>query len=247
MAHYNVYRGTTAGFAVNTATDTPLAQPIANSYSDTTGLMESTTYYYKVAPVDTSANIGVLSDERSAIAGTIFYNVSIPGNKASAMNTGASVRLGEEAFNSSSVLVGKRLRSWKVRLKKAGTPSGSVTAKVRRNPGDSVVTTFNETIDSTSLGTTYAEYTFTLSNPYTIQTGDRIMIEYSGPAAVQLEIWTADMFDGGNTRRIRNDGSTYINSVNEEVAGTMSSSAPAGSGGDTTPPGKVDWSHSYSY
>ena len=239
MAHYNVYRATTAGFAVNTATDTPLAQPIANSYSDTTGLMESTTYYYKVAAVDTSANIGVLSDERSAIAGAIFYNVSIPGNKASAMNTGASVRFGEEAFNASSVLVGKRLRSWKVRLKKAGTPSGSVTAKVRRNPGDSVVATFNEILDSTSLGTTYAEYTFTLSNPYTIQTGDRIMIEYSGPAAVQLEIWTADMFDGGNTRRIRNDGSTYINSVNEEVAGTMSSSAPAGTGGDTIAPGKV--------
>ena len=31
VAHYNVYRGTTAGFAVNTATDTPLAQPITNS------------------------------------------------------------------------------------------------------------------------------------------------------------------------------------------------------------------------
>ena len=27
LAHYNVYRGTTAGFAVNTATDTPLAVP----------------------------------------------------------------------------------------------------------------------------------------------------------------------------------------------------------------------------
>ena len=64
MAHYNVYRGTTAGFAVNTATDTPLAQPIANSYSDTTGLIDSTTYYYKVAAVDTSANIGILSDEQ---------------------------------------------------------------------------------------------------------------------------------------------------------------------------------------
>ena len=35
VAHYNVYRGTTAGFAVNTATDTPLAQPMANSYSNT--------------------------------------------------------------------------------------------------------------------------------------------------------------------------------------------------------------------
>ena len=63
VAHYNVYRGTTAGFAVNTATDTPLAQPTGNSYSDTTGLTESTTYYYKVAAVDTSSNIGILSDE----------------------------------------------------------------------------------------------------------------------------------------------------------------------------------------
>ena len=36
------------------------------------------------------------------------------------------------------------------------------------------------------------------------------MIEYGGPAAVHIEIWTADKFDGGNTRRIRNDGSTYI-------------------------------------
>ena len=171
-----------AGFAVNTATDTPLAQPSTNSYSDTIGLTDSTTYYYKVAAVDSSANIGVLSDEGSAIAGAIFYNVSIPGNKASAMNTGASVRLGEEAFNASSVLVGKHLRSWKVRLKKTGTPSGLVTAKVRKNPGDSVVATFNETIDSTTLGTAFSEYTFTLVNPYTIQTGDRIMIEYGGPA-----------------------------------------------------------------
>ena len=29
VAHYNVYRGTTAGFAVNTATDTPLLNQLA--------------------------------------------------------------------------------------------------------------------------------------------------------------------------------------------------------------------------
>ena len=57
------------GFAVNTATDTPLAQPTGNSYSDTSGLTESTTYYYKVAAVDTSANIGILSDEGSGTTG----------------------------------------------------------------------------------------------------------------------------------------------------------------------------------
>ena len=48
LAHYNVYRGSTAGFAVNTATDSPLAQSATNSFSDT-GLTASTTYYYKVA------------------------------------------------------------------------------------------------------------------------------------------------------------------------------------------------------
>ena len=64
MAHYNVYSSTISGFAVNTATDTPLAQPIANSYSNT-GLSSSTAYYYKVAGAQTSANIGILSDEGS--------------------------------------------------------------------------------------------------------------------------------------------------------------------------------------
>ena len=47
LAHYNVYRGSTAGFAVNTATDSPLAQPVTNSFSNT-GLTASTTYYYRV-------------------------------------------------------------------------------------------------------------------------------------------------------------------------------------------------------
>ena len=134
MAHYNVYRGTTAGFAVNTATDTPLAQPSTNSYSDSSGLVDSTTYYYKVAAVDNAANIGILSDESAAIVGSIFYNVSIPGNKASALNTGASVRLGEEAFNASSALVGKHLRSWKVRLKKAGILIGASHSKSQKKP-----------------------------------------------------------------------------------------------------------------
>ena len=239
LGHYNVYRGTSPGFAVNTATDTPLAQPTTNSYSDTTGLTESTTYYYKVAAVDTSSNIGILSDEASATAGGIFYDVAIPGNKAVAINVGGSTRFGEEALNTSSVIVGKPLKSWKVRLRKSGTPSGLISAKIRRQSDDAIVATFNETINSTTLGTAFAEYTFTLTNPYTIQSKDRIMIEYGGPAAVNIEIWTADKFDGSNTRRIRYDGTGYVGGNSEDVSGTMSSLAPTGSGGDTTPPTKV--------
>ena len=240
LNHYNIYRGTTVGFTVNTATDTPLAQPSGNSYSDTTGLTDSTTYYYKVAAVDTAGNIGILSDETSATAGGIFYDVPIPGDKpgGAGLGSGTSLRFGEEALNSSSAIVGKRLRSWKVRLKKTGTPSGLIIARVRKNPGDSIAATFNESIDSTTLGTSFAEYTFTLTNPYTIKIGDRIMIEYGGPAAIQIDIWKVDKFDGNNTRRIRYDGSIYSGFSTEEICGTMSS-LPTGSGVDTTPPSKV--------
>ena len=43
---------------------------LANSYSNTDRLQNLTAYYYKVVPaVDTSANIGILSDEGSGTTG----------------------------------------------------------------------------------------------------------------------------------------------------------------------------------
>ena len=59
LHHYNVYRGTTAGFTVTLGTTTPVGQPTTNSFSNT-GLTASTTYYYKVSAVDASGNIGPL-------------------------------------------------------------------------------------------------------------------------------------------------------------------------------------------
>ena len=47
------------------------------------------------------------------------------------------------------------------------------------------------------------EYTFTLSTPYTIQLGDKILIEYGGPTSISIDIWNVDKVDGNNTRRMR--------------------------------------------
>ena len=68
LNHYNVYRGTTAGFAVTLGTTTPVGTPTTNSYQNT-GLSPSTTYYYKVSAVDNAGNIGPLSAERSGTTG----------------------------------------------------------------------------------------------------------------------------------------------------------------------------------
>jgi hypothetical protein len=154
-----------------------------------------------------------------------FYNVAIPGNKVAALNAGGTaIRFGEEAFTTSSVIVGKSIKTWKVRLKKAATPSGPIVARIRRKLDDSIAASFNETIDSTILGTSFAEYTFTLTTPYTIQPGDRILIEYSGPAAVHIEIWNVDKMDGSNTRRVRYDGTAYTGGSTEDITGAMNSS-----------------------
>jgi hypothetical protein len=222
LAHYNVYRGTTAGFSVNPATDTPLAQPTTNSYSNT-GLTESTTYYYKVAAVDTSGNIGILSDEGSGTTlDTIFYNVTIPGNSSGELKAGGNIRAGEEANTVSSLIIGKSLKSWKIRLRKRGSPSGNVTAKVRRRSDDAIIATFNETFNSATFSTYFAEFIFTLSTPHTIAHGDKIMIEYNGAPAIDIEAWGEDKFNGSNTRRIKYD-TTYIGFNSQDVTGTMSS------------------------
>ena len=60
--HYNVYRGTTAGFTVVPGTTVPTAQPTTNSYNDT-GLTAGTAYYYRVAAVNATGQIGNISTE----------------------------------------------------------------------------------------------------------------------------------------------------------------------------------------
>ena len=59
--HYNVYRGTTAGFTVVPGTTPPTAQPTTNSFNDT-GLTAGT-YYYRVAAVNATGEVGTPSTE----------------------------------------------------------------------------------------------------------------------------------------------------------------------------------------
>ena len=152
----------------------------------------------------------------------IFYKVATPGNAIATMKSGSYIRLGEEAFTSSSVLVGKKLKSWKIRLRKTGKPSGPITAKIRQSPGDNISATFIESIESSLLSNTFELYAFTLTTPYAIKPGDRIMIEYNGPGAVEVEVWNEDKFDGTNTRPVTFDGTNY-GSGPWEVTGFMSS------------------------
>ena len=150
-----------------------------------------------------------------------FYSVPPPGNSSASLRISATTRLGEEARLSSSLIVNKSLRKLTVYLRRAISPSGSVKAVIRSSD-DKIVASFNEIVDSSSLSTTFTPITFTLTNPYVIQPGDRILIEYSGPDRVDIQIWKTDQFDGSVTRRTRYDINGYTGGSSEDIVGTMS-------------------------
>lgn len=111
---YNVYRGTSSGFTIILGTTTPTATPSTNSYSDT-GRTASTAYYYKVAAVDTSTNIGALSTQANATTYlTSSANLLLPfdGNYNDASSFGNTVNssntsgfAGSGVFGSNSVVL----------------------------------------------------------------------------------------------------------------------------------------------
>jgi hypothetical protein len=151
-----------------------------------------------------------------------FYNVPHPGNSSASLLSGVNTRYGEEARLSSSVIVDKPLKKLTVYLRKAGSPSGTVRAVVRRSSDDAVVAAFSEMINSAALLTTFAEIVFTLPVSYVIQPGDKILIEYDGPGRVDIQIWNEDKIDGNVTRRTRYDGSGYVGGNTQDIVGTMS-------------------------
>jgi hypothetical protein len=153
--------------------------------------------------------------------GNVIYDVPSPGNAVGPIYGSANARYGEEARNSSSVLVGKLLREWTVRLRRTGSASGTVSATIRRASDDSIAAAFNETFNATSLQTSFSEYTFTLNTSYRVQTGDKILIEYNGPYRIEIDAWTTDQIDGSNTRRVRFDGTNYIGGNTVDIVGTM--------------------------
>ena len=109
-----------------------------------------------------------------------------------------------EYVSGQSQLVGDKIQTIAVKLKKSGTPSSSAQIGVFNT--DLSIKKLFATLDTSTLTTDYVEYAFTLSagDSYTIQSGDRIGVKYaSGDAKNNISIMrdtdSADPFDGVNS------------------------------------------------
>ena len=109
-----------------------------------------------------------------------------------------------EFVSPTSQLVGDKIDSITLKLKRVGTISG--TAEVGVFNGDLSVKKLFGTLDAGALPTGYADRKFSLANNelYAIQAGDRIGIKYTGGGttswvSVMLDLDQAGPFDGANS------------------------------------------------
>ncbi len=183
--------------------------------------------YYLIHVLDGGVpSIGAFIQIGTQQSQVVFYDVPSPGDSFAQLKTGGDTRAGEEA-KTGSQLIGKSLKKWTVYLRKRFTPSGSITAVVRRKSDDAVVATFAETLATSNLQQSFQPFEFTLSTPYVIQLNDRILVQYSGPSRVDVESWNSDKFDGAATRRVKFNSGTgkYTGSFQDtkDIVGKMSS------------------------
>jgi hypothetical protein len=125
-------------------------------------------------------------------------------------------------------LIGNSVKKVSVKLKKAGSPTGTISVVVRKGTGDSVAITFG-TIDAATLTTT--DQTFTLESPtsYTFATNDKVLVEWEGTGTNTDQVYvkrhaytdSAASFDGINTRQAHKLASNtgYNTYNNADIAG----------------------------
>lgn len=129
--------------------------------------------------------------------------------------TSAGRQVNAEYMTSASPLAGDRIDSITLRLEKVGSPSGTATIGVF-NSDLSTKKSFG-TIDVSTLTSAFQNHEFRLSDSdlYTIQSGDRIGIKFTGGSgsnavSVMIDRNTADPFDGTNSYRTRYESSWLV-------------------------------------
>ena len=205
-------------------------------YYTTNGLeptISSSVYSGSPIPISSTTTLkfmGVDTAGNASPASTQVYTISVFSPVTHMSDTTVSFaslmsaprQLMTEYVTPTSQLVGDKIDSITLRLQKVGSPTG--TAQVGIFNTDLSVKKLFATINVATISTTATEYEFKLpaADPlYTIASGDRIGIKYTGGSAaaginVTPDRDPANPFDGANSYRARYEAG-WINSTGEDL------------------------------
>jgi hypothetical protein len=218
-----------------TVTASPRGGTYSSAQSVTLAANEPATIYYTTDGTNppTSSTRSTYSSPIAIVSSTTlrFYGVDLAGNAGSVTNenyviqtsqatvhmqdttatgsapTYASRRVNAEYVTSSSQLVGDTIDSITMRLQRIGSPTG--TAQVGVFDSNQNVRKLFGTVNVAGLAASYQDYEFKLASgdSYTIRSGDRIGIRYTGGSSanavnVATDTDAADPFDGAGSYRM---------------------------------------------
>jgi len=125
-------------------------------------------------------------------------------------------RIGEN-ITQDSALAGKTINSVIFRLDKVGLPHGILYVTIR-DQDDNIVHELGS-LDTSSLSVAASDYRFRFS-PYTLQSSDKILIEYyGGNSTNRVRVWfsSADQFDARHTYLVHYTESNYFSFEHNDI------------------------------
>jgi len=188
-------------------------------------------------------------------AGADFYSIDQTSPPiAVALHSGSTTRFGEaSAIGSTNLFVGNVIKKATVYLRKHGSPTGSISCTLRHDD-DTVFATASNTIDPSTLTTTFDTYDFSFTaNTTAIGDGlEKLVVEYyGGNSSNYVEIQDNDgvdqNFDGPNVCSISSTATTsaadtthYTTIPTHDICGIFyndQGTGPSPSPGPSPPPG----------
>jgi len=156
---------------------------------------------------------------------TIFYEVTTVDDGRTLINNSGHeyrTRVVESCITSSSILKSKIPHQLDIYLKKDGSPSGNVVAKIW-NAANSVVYTCPTTVTASGLSTSYSLISYNFStNTYALAVGDRIGVESTANTGevdyVSVGISDTDSYGSTNRSNYNDNTDTWIEVSGSEVA-----------------------------
>ena len=202
-----------------------------SSWSFTTAPLTAGVHTINARAKDNAGNFSAIVVRSFTVAFTAggsfvsIYSVAGDNSYGPMASTGAATdTTGQgELITTTSSLIGSKIKRVSVKLKKAGTTSGTIFVRIR-NATNAIVKEIG-TVDAAALTAVDQTFVLTAATQHTLAANDKVLVEWYGNGSlanvVSVKRQGVDAFNGTATYFVtRKTSGSYTNSTTRDLAGT---------------------------